>query len=239
MDGRHLRLQLLLGGRPQGANPDFEHSAGVPAQPGNGVGRGHRLPRLAHSTRTAVSGSPKLWFVIRHYGVEGLQHHVRQHVRLAQQFADWVRNDERFELAAPAPLNLVCFRHKGGDGANQTIMDRLNRSGDLFLTHTKLNGKLTLRLCVGQTTKAACGERVEEDSGGVRENFGARVDRWFSSVIPISVVHRAQSHSPAADQRRRQPAETGEKTAQDFSVDQTGGCVAPPPPSRHFDSLDR
>jgi len=95
--------------------------------------------------------SLKLWFVIRHYGLEGLQHHIREHVRLAQEFAGWVRKDERFELAAPAPLNLVCFRHKGGATANQTIMDRLNQSGDLFLTHTKLNGKLTLRLCAGQT----------------------------------------------------------------------------------------
>jgi aromatic-L-amino-acid decarboxylase len=99
--------------------------------------------------------SLKLWFVIRHYGVEGLQHHIREHVQLAQRFADWVRSDGRFELAAPVPLNLVCFRHKGGEAANQTIMDRLNRSGDLFLTHTKVKGKLTLRLCVGQTqTKA-------------------------------------------------------------------------------------
>ncbi len=97
----------------------------------------------------------KLWFVIRHYGVEGLQHHVREHVRLAQDFAEWVQKDERFELAAPVPLNLVCFRHKNGDAANQAIMDRLNQSGDLFLTHTKLDGKLTLRLSVGQThTKA-------------------------------------------------------------------------------------
>jgi len=97
----------------------------------------------------------KLWFVIRHYGVEGLQHHVREHVRLAQEFAEWVRQDEAFELAAPVPLNLVCFRHKSGDAANQAIMDRLNQSGDLFLTHTKLGGKLTLRLSVGQThTKA-------------------------------------------------------------------------------------
>jgi aromatic-L-amino-acid decarboxylase len=99
--------------------------------------------------------SLKLWFVIRHYGVEGLQHHVREHVRLAQQFADWVRNNDRFELAAPAPLNLVCFRHKAGDDANQQIMDRLNQSGDLFLTHTKLNGKLTLRLSVGQMNTQA------------------------------------------------------------------------------------
>jgi aromatic-L-amino-acid/L-tryptophan decarboxylase len=104
--------------------------------------------------------SLKLWFVIRHYGVEGLQYHIREHVRLAQQFADWVRNDERFELAAPVPLNLVCFRHKGGDAANQAIMERLNQSGDLYLTHTKLNGKLTLRLCVGQTNTQ--GEHVEK-----------------------------------------------------------------------------
>jgi aromatic-L-amino-acid decarboxylase len=95
--------------------------------------------------------SLKLWFVIRHYGVEGLQHHIRRHVKLAQQLAEWVRNDDRFELAAPVPLNLVCFRHKAGDAANQAILDRLNRSGDLFLTHTKLSGKLALRLCVGQT----------------------------------------------------------------------------------------
>jgi aromatic-L-amino-acid/L-tryptophan decarboxylase len=80
-----------------------------------------------------------------------LRYHIREHVRLAQQFAEWVQNDQRFELAAPVPLNLVCFRHKAGDEANQTIMDRLNRSGDLFLTHTRLNGQLILRLCVGQT----------------------------------------------------------------------------------------
>jgi aromatic-L-amino-acid/L-tryptophan decarboxylase len=99
--------------------------------------------------------SLKLWFVIRHYGVEGLQHHIRRHVALAQQFAEWVRNDHRFELAAPVPLNLVCFRHKAGDEANQTLMDRLNRSGDLYLTHTKLDGRITLRLCVGQTNTEA------------------------------------------------------------------------------------
>jgi aromatic-L-amino-acid decarboxylase len=105
--------------------------------------------------------SLKLWFVIRHYGVEGLQHHIREHVRLAQEFAGWVREDDRFELAAPAPVNLVSFRHKSGDTVNQRIMDCLNRSGDLFLTHTKLNGKLTLRLCIGQThTQARHVERA-------------------------------------------------------------------------------
>jgi aromatic-L-amino-acid decarboxylase len=92
----------------------------------------------------------KLWMVIRHYGVEGLRRHVRRQVALAQDLACRVAADPRFELAAPAPLNLVCFRVKGGDARNQALLDALNASGRLFLTHTKLDGKLTLRLCVGQ-----------------------------------------------------------------------------------------
>jgi aromatic-L-amino-acid/L-tryptophan decarboxylase len=95
--------------------------------------------------------SLKLWFVIRHYGVEGLQFHVRQHVAMAQSFAERVRSDSRFEIAAPAPLNLVCFRYRGSDDENQRLMDRLNQSGDLYLTHTRLGGRLVLRFCVGQT----------------------------------------------------------------------------------------
>ena len=116
--------------------------------------------------------SLKLWFVIRHYGVEGLQHHIREHVRLAQQFAEWVRSDARFELAAPVPLNLVCFRLKSGDDANQTLMERLNASGDLFLTHTKLDGKFTLRLCVGQTNTEE--RHVERAWRRIREEAGSQ-----------------------------------------------------------------
>jgi aromatic-L-amino-acid decarboxylase len=111
----------------------------------------------------------KLWFVIRHYGVEGLQYHVREHVRLAQQFANWVRNDDRFELVAPVPLNLICFRLKTGDEANQKLMDRLNGSGDLYLTQTRLNEKMTLRFCVGQTNTqerhvAQAWQRIREEA---------------------------------------------------------------------------
>ena len=95
--------------------------------------------------------SLKLWFVIRHYGVEGLQYHVRRHVELAQEFAGWVEADPDFQLAAPAPLNLVCFRHRGGDETNRALLAQLNSSGDLYLTHTVLSGRYTLRLCVGQT----------------------------------------------------------------------------------------
>ncbi len=111
--------------------------------------------------------SLKLWFVIRHYGVEGLRYHVRRHVELAQQFADWVRKDDRFELAARVPLNLVCFRHKGGDEVNQRLMERLNASGDLYLTHTRLDDRLTLRLCVGQTNTTA--RHVERAWKRIRE----------------------------------------------------------------------
>jgi aromatic-L-amino-acid/L-tryptophan decarboxylase len=116
--------------------------------------------------------SLKLWFVIRHYGVEGLQHHIRRHVELAQTFAGWVKQDRRFELAAPAPLNLVCFRHKGGDEVNQQLMDRLNRSGDLYLTHTRLDGRMALRFCVGQTNTEArhveqAWKRIQEEAGSL------------------------------------------------------------------------
>jgi aromatic-L-amino-acid/L-tryptophan decarboxylase len=93
----------------------------------------------------------KLWFVIRHYGVEGLQHHVREHVRLAQVFAEWVGQSADFEVTAPVPLNLVCFRHRAGDEINRNLLQRLNESGELYLTHTMLHGKFTLRMCIGQT----------------------------------------------------------------------------------------
>jgi len=114
--------------------------------------------------------SLKLWFVLRHYGIEGLQFHIREHVRLAQQFASWVREDHRFEVAAPAPLNLVCFRLKSGDDANQRLMDALNRSGDLYLTHTRLNNQMTLRMSIGQTNTTErhvrnAWQRIQEEAG--------------------------------------------------------------------------
>jgi aromatic-L-amino-acid/L-tryptophan decarboxylase len=93
----------------------------------------------------------KLWFVIRHYGVEGLRHHVRRHVALAQGLVRRISESADFELAAPAPLNLVCFRHKEGDEINRRLLESCNRGGSLYLTHTMLDGKYTLRLCVGQT----------------------------------------------------------------------------------------
>jgi aromatic-L-amino-acid decarboxylase len=92
----------------------------------------------------------KLWAVIRSYGMSGLQEVIRRHVALAKEFAAWVEGDERFELAAPVPLSLVCFRHLGGDEANESIMERVNATGRAFLTHTRLNDRLTLRLSIMQ-----------------------------------------------------------------------------------------
>ncbi|HXJ92264.1 MAG TPA: aminotransferase class V-fold PLP-dependent enzyme [Terriglobia bacterium] len=124
--------------------------------------------------------SLKLWFVIRHYGVEGLRHHVRRHVELAQQFATWVRDDGHFEPAAPAPLNLVCFRHRGGDAINQTLLERLNQSGDLYLTHTRLDGRFTLRLSVGQTHTELrhverAWKRIREEAASLERSHASHV----------------------------------------------------------------
>jgi aromatic-L-amino-acid decarboxylase len=100
----------------------------------------------------------KLWFVIRSYGVEGLQAMVREHLRLAALVKDWVEGDGRFELLAPVDLGLVCFRlvdgreESGLDEINRRLLERVNASGRVFLTHTTLRGKYTIRLVVGQRT---------------------------------------------------------------------------------------
>ncbi len=93
----------------------------------------------------------KLWMVIRHYGVEGLRHHVRAHVALARELAGWITGSEDFELAVEPLLNLVCFRHRGGDDLNMRLMEELNDGGKIYLTHTKLGGRITLRFSIGQT----------------------------------------------------------------------------------------
>lgn len=91
----------------------------------------------------------KLWAVIRWYGAEGLRAHVRKHVALAQEFAGWVSRDERFELLAPHPLSLVTFRLRAGDEATRSLMARVNASGELYLTHTVVNGSFALRMAIG------------------------------------------------------------------------------------------
>ncbi|MBF5046202.1 aspartate aminotransferase family protein [Aggregicoccus sp. 17bor-14] len=105
----------------------------------------------------------KLWFVLRHYGVEGLQAHICEHLRLGELFESLVRADARFELAAPRALSLVCFRLAPRDGEsaaecdarNRHLLEQLNAGGRAFLTHTVLPGtppRYVLRMAIGATT---------------------------------------------------------------------------------------
>ncbi|PYS98179.1 MAG: amino acid decarboxylase [Acidobacteria bacterium] len=102
----------------------------------------------------------KLWFVMRYFGREGLIDRIREHCRLANLFASWVEASPNFEMLAPVPFALVCFRACPSDvddldALNERIMNDINASGEAYLSHTKLNGKFTLRLSVGSI-------RVEE-----------------------------------------------------------------------------
>jgi aromatic-L-amino-acid/L-tryptophan decarboxylase len=93
--------------------------------------------------------SLKLWFVLRSYGAAGLRHHVREHIDLAQDLAARVTEHPRLELAAPHPLNLVCFRHVDGDAATEALLEALNATGRVLLTHTRLDDRYVIRASIG------------------------------------------------------------------------------------------
>jgi aromatic-L-amino-acid decarboxylase len=93
--------------------------------------------------------SLKLWAVLRCFGAEGLRAIHREHMRLAELFAGWVEDDPDWELVAPQRLSLVVFRRNGSDEENEAILERANASGDIFLSHTKLDGRYVLRLAIG------------------------------------------------------------------------------------------
>ncbi len=101
----------------------------------------------------------KLWFVIRHYGVDGLRSKISDHIRMAKDLAETIRQSSDFELLAPVPLNTVCFRYVPDlrletgllNSLNERLLEALNSTGRIFLTQTKLGDLFTLRLVVGQT----------------------------------------------------------------------------------------
>ncbi|MDP6879156.1 MAG: aminotransferase class V-fold PLP-dependent enzyme, partial [Candidatus Marinimicrobia bacterium] len=95
--------------------------------------------------------SLKLWSVIRYYGINGIQQHIRGHIESAKMLSELIMKDERFEIMAPTILNLVCFRYKNSDEFNKALLEKLNTSGKLYLVQTKLNNKYTLRFSIGQT----------------------------------------------------------------------------------------
>src|SRR5205085_7348513 len=87
---------------------------------------------------------------------EGLAARIRDHVAWAQELASIITADARFELCAPVPLSLICFRRRGSDEANRALLDKVNASGEIFLSHTALDGRFVLRLAIGNhsTTRA-------------------------------------------------------------------------------------
>jgi len=100
--------------------------------------------------------SLKLWFVIRYFGVEGLAARIRHHIELAKEFAKWIDDEKDFERMAPVPFSTVCFRYNPGNKSeeqlnklNEKLLEKLNASGKIFLSHTKLNSKFAIRLTIG------------------------------------------------------------------------------------------
>jgi len=91
----------------------------------------------------------KLWAVLRCYGVEGLRSRLREHLRLAELFESWVRAEPGWEVTAPRHFSLVCFRREGSDEDNERILERVNDSGEVFLSHTRFAGRYQLRLAIG------------------------------------------------------------------------------------------
>jgi aromatic-L-amino-acid decarboxylase len=100
--------------------------------------------------------SLKLWAVMRVFGREGLQRAIREHVRLAREFERWVRAEDGWEVVAPTPFSVVCFRREGSDELNETLLDRVNAAGRIYISHTRLDGRYVLRLAIGNagTTEA-------------------------------------------------------------------------------------
>jgi aromatic-L-amino-acid decarboxylase len=98
----------------------------------------------------------KLWFVMRYYGHEGLAAIIRQQISWAQELAAQIDAHPRFERMAPAPLSTVCFRLRGPDEPNKKLLEKINASGEFFLSNTVLRGKYSIRLAIGNmgTTRA-------------------------------------------------------------------------------------
>jgi aromatic-L-amino-acid decarboxylase len=121
-----------------------EGAAGVKNLMDTGIQLGRRFRAL------------KLWMIMRHFGAEGLRAHLAEHMRLARLFAGWVDAGDRFERVAPVPFSVVCFRLRGAasEEQHQHVLDTVNASGEVFLSHTRLDGRYVLRLAIGNIKTA-------------------------------------------------------------------------------------
>ncbi len=127
--------------------------------------------------------SLKLWFVLRHFGREGITRILRRHMELARDLAQQISDDSRFELAAPVLFSLVCFRYRGSDQDNRELLERINASGRAFLSGTTLHGKFVLRLAIGN---------VATTDDDVRETW-----EWIrASALPATGSHAAERPRP-------------------------------------------
>jgi aromatic-L-amino-acid decarboxylase len=98
----------------------------------------------------------KLWMVLRHFGVDGLRARIGEHMRLARLFGDWIDASDSFERLAPVPFSVVCFRARPGgleesdlDAFNERLLEAVNATGAMFISHTRLDGRYALRLAIG------------------------------------------------------------------------------------------
>jgi aromatic-L-amino-acid/L-tryptophan decarboxylase len=127
--------------------------------------------------------SLKLWFVLRYFGRQGIARILRGHMRMAQELAQQISADPRFEVAAPVLFSLVCFRYRGSDQHNRDLLDRINASGKAFLSGTTLHGKFVLRLAIGNVAT------TEDD---VRQTW-----EWIKSLtLPATVSPAAEPLNP-------------------------------------------
>ncbi len=98
----------------------------------------------------------KLWFIIRYFGVEGIQNRIREHINLTKKFSGWLKENNGFEILAPSPFSVLCFRYHPKNlndenqlnELNEKLLNKINETGELFLSHTKLNGKFTIRIAI-------------------------------------------------------------------------------------------
>ena len=93
--------------------------------------------------------SLKLWFILRTYGRERLAAFIRDQIAWAQELAKQIEEHPNFEIAAPQAFSLICLRYKGSDDENRAILDRVNSTGEIFLSHAALNGRYVIRIAIG------------------------------------------------------------------------------------------
>ncbi|MET0764594.1 MAG: pyridoxal-dependent decarboxylase [Blastococcus sp.] len=171
----------------------------------------------------------KLWFVLRWYGAEGLRAHIRTHVGLAQDLAGWAAADERFDVAAPHPLGLVCLRPRwpeevDADVATMTLLERLNDGGEVFLTHTTVGGQAVLRVAIGSPTTTR--EHVERVWTLLREAHD-----WlaadFTAVAAEQAAARAAERARAEAEREARAAAQAAEAAARARADQQASVENP------------